>query len=135
MPPPFVADSDTGPALRGNGTAHFEFIDHHATAKNPTVALHPHIFRTAAADCFAAAQTVEDLNIKYAYLELTQGWRVLADEADRLRSRPFDRHERLIASGDRVQSSVPQENISARTRRRAPRMARRNSRTRPLRHR
>lgn len=52
------------------------------------VALHPDLFQTAAADCYAAAQNAEDLAIKQAYLELTQGWRALADEAVRLRSRP-----------------------------------------------
>jgi hypothetical protein len=59
--------------------------------------LHPHSFRTAAAECYATAQIAEDLTIKKAYLELMQGWRVLADEADRLKSRPCGRYQPVIA--------------------------------------
>jgi hypothetical protein len=54
------------------------------------VALHPDLLRTAVAECYAAAQNAEDSTIKQAYLELIQAWRVLADEADRLRSRPAE---------------------------------------------
>jgi hypothetical protein len=57
------------------------------------VTLHSDLFRTAAAECFASAENADDSTVKQAYLELMQGWRVLADEADRLRSKPSDRHE------------------------------------------
>ena len=47
------------------------------------------LFRASAAECTAAAQNVETSELKRAYLELTQGWRELADEIDRLdRNRP-----------------------------------------------
>jgi hypothetical protein len=43
-------------------------------------------FRTAVAECDAAAQFAKDPIIKQAYLDLAQGWRALADEIERLRS-------------------------------------------------
>jgi|GEM_PF-5586921 hypothetical protein len=39
-------------------------------------------FRKHAAECYAAAQTAKDAAIKQAYLELAQGWRLLADQID-----------------------------------------------------
>jgi hypothetical protein len=41
-------------------------------------------FRSGAAECHAAAETAKHPAIKQAYLELAQGWRVLADEIERL---------------------------------------------------
>jgi hypothetical protein len=39
-------------------------------------------FRKHAAECCAAAQTAKDSAIKQAYVELAQGWRLLADQID-----------------------------------------------------
>ncbi len=83
----------------GNGTPNFGVCWYYATAESRTVALHADLFRTAAAECYAAAQNAQDSIIKQAYLELVQGWRVLADEADRLKSPPPARYEPLIAGG------------------------------------
>jgi len=47
------------------------------------------LFRASAAECYATAQKIETLEVRRAYLELTQGWRELADEIERLdRNRP-----------------------------------------------
>ena len=47
------------------------------------------LFRASAAECYATAQKIETLEVRQAYLELTQGWRELADEIERLdRNRP-----------------------------------------------
>jgi|HubBroStandDraft_5_1064220.scaffolds.fasta_scaffold1777383_1 hypothetical protein len=40
-------------------------------------------FRTNGAECCTAAETVKYRAIKQAYLELAQGWRVLADMSER----------------------------------------------------
>ncbi len=53
------------------------------------------LFRASAAECYATAQKIETLEVRRAYLELTQGWRELADEIERLdRNRP--RHLREL---------------------------------------
>jgi len=47
------------------------------------------LFRASGAECYATAQKVKTLEVKQAYLELTLGWRALADEIERLdRNRP-----------------------------------------------
>jgi hypothetical protein len=42
------------------------------------------LFRARAAECFAAAEKVETLAVRRAYLELRRGWRELADEIEHL---------------------------------------------------
>ncbi len=46
-------------------------------------------FRTGAAECHAAAQAAKNPAIKQAYLDLAQGWRLLADEIERLISQQW----------------------------------------------
>jgi hypothetical protein len=47
------------------------------------------LYRANAAKCHATAQKVGTVEVRRAYLELTQGWRELADEIERLdRQRP-----------------------------------------------
>ncbi len=59
------------------------------------------LFRASADECHAAAQKVETLEVRQAYLELTQGWRELADESERLcRNRPKHLRE-LHATNER----------------------------------
>jgi hypothetical protein len=63
------------------------------------MALHADVFRARTAECFALAQNADDSTVKQAYLELMQGWRVLADEVDRLTSKPPIGMSPLIAAG------------------------------------
>ena len=116
----------------GNGTLNFG-IAGIMQAESGTVALHPDLSRTAAAECYAAAQNADDTAIKQAYLELMQGWRVLADEADRLKSRASARYEFLIAGRGRVPASAPRESILSQICPREPGALLRNSRKQCLR--
>jgi len=57
------------------------------------------LFRAIAAECYAAAQKVKTLEVRQAYLELTQGWRELADEIERLdRNQPKHLPELHVAT-------------------------------------
>ena len=53
------------------------------------------LFRASADECHATAQKIETLEVKRAYLELTQGWRELADEIERL-DRNLPKHLREL---------------------------------------
>jgi hypothetical protein len=57
------------------------------------------LFRAIAAECYATAQKVKTLEVRQAYLELTQGWRELADEIERLdRNQPKHLPELHVAT-------------------------------------
>ena len=53
------------------------------------------LFRASADECHATAQKIKTLEVKRAYLELTQGWRELADEIERL-DRNLPKHLREL---------------------------------------
>jgi len=67
------------------------------------------LFRASVVECYATAQKVRTLEVRRAYLELTQGWRELADEIERLdRNRPKHLRE-LHVSTERGRQRHPIE--------------------------
>jgi len=86
------------------------------------------LFRAIAAECYATAQKVKTLEVRLAYLELTQGWRELADEIERLdRNRPKHLRELHVTTERRRRQRRPFDKQHVSFRRRLVAQGRRSS--------